>query len=282
MKPSLIKQRLTDIVRPLMLVLFSLILAGCKVELYSGLTEKEGNEMLAILQDSGISSEKLLDKDKMVTLMVDSSDVSLSVKLLSSFGYPKEKYSSIGDIFPKDGLISSPTEERARYTYSMSQELSSTLSMIDGVITARVHVVLPQEQETITDVNFPSSASVFIKYTPELELAGFIPKVKTLVANSIEGLSLDKITVSLFPASRLNTELKAKTNTESVLFVEVNASAATAMRILIYSLVFLLLSALGGIGFLFWMMQKKLKKKKRRKKRSANEVKDEGAASGAG
>ena len=142
--------------------------------------------MLAILLDGGIQSEKLINKDKMVTLMVPSDDVSQAIKLLRGFGYPKEKYSSIGDIFPKDGLISSPTEERARYTYSMSQELSSTLSMIDGVITARVHVVLPQEQDSLSDVNYPSSASVFIKYTPELELAGFIPKVKTLVSNSIE------------------------------------------------------------------------------------------------
>ena len=254
--------------RIMSLLALCLILAGCKVELYSGLTEKEGNEMLAILLDSNIVSEKLIDKDKMVTLMVDNNDVSRSIKLLRSYGYPKEKYSSIGDIFPKDGLISSPTEERARYTYSMSQELSSTISMIDGVISARVHVVLPQEQESLTDVNYPSSASVFIKYTPELELAGFIPKVKTLVANSIEGLSLEKISVSLFPASRLNIDLLAKPNTETVLFVTVNANSAGSLRILVYSLIFLLIAALAGAGYLFWLNQNKLKKKKKKKARS--------------
>ena len=268
------KQGLPESFRLIGLVVLSLILTGCKVELYSGLSEKEGNEMLAILLDGGIASDKLLDKDKMVTLMVDTNDVSHSVKLLRSYGYPKEKYSSIGDIFPKDGLISSPTEERARYTYSMSQELSSTLSMIDGVITARVHVVLPQEQETITDVNFPSSASVFIKYTPELELAGFIPKVKTLVANSIEGLSLDKISVSLFPASRLNTDFLSKPSTDSVLFVQVNSSSAGAVRILVYSLMILLLAALGGAGFLFWTIQMKSKRKKKKRKPVVTEVKE--------
>lgn len=253
------------VVRGLSILFFCLALAGCKVELYSGLTEKEGNEMLAILLDSNISSEKVLDKDKMVTLMVDGNDVSRSIKLLRSYGYPKEKYSSIGDIFPKDGLISSPTEERARYTYSMSQELSSTISMIDGVITARVHVVLPQEQDSISDVNYPSSASVFIKYTPELELAGFIPKVKTLIANSIEGLSLDKITVSLFPASRLNAELLSKPATDTVFFIPVNANAASSVRVLVYSLIFLLVAALAGAGYLFWAMQMKRKKKKKKK-----------------
>ena len=239
------KHNLQRRLRILGVISFSLLLAACKVELYSGLSEKEGNEMLAILLDGEVEAEKILDKDKLVTLMVGSDEVSRSIKLLKSLGYPKEKYSSIGDIFPKDGLISSPTEERARYTYSMSQELSSTLSMIDGVITARVHVVLPQEQDTLSDVNYPSSASVFIKYTPELELAGFIPKVKTLVSNSIEGLSLDKITVSLFPATRINQN--------SLLAPSKTRSNATLIIFILLGLVVLILAGAGGAYWWFYM-----------------------------
>lgn len=258
------KQGFVQSFRYTLLCLISVFLLGCKVELYSGLDEKEGNEMLAILLDNGVPSEKLVDKDKIVTIMVNGGDVARSIKILSSLGFPKEKYSSIGDIFPKDGLISSPTEERARYTYSMSQELSSTLSMIDGVVTARVHVVLPQEQDSLTDVNFPSSASVFIKYTPELELAGLVPKVKTLVANSIEGLSLEKITVSLFPATRLNGGGFDRPATESVLFMDVAPGSAGMMRTIVYSLIVLLLLALGAGGYFFWMLEQKKKKKKKK------------------
>ncbi|AMO57845.1 type III secretion system inner membrane ring lipoprotein SctJ [Endozoicomonas montiporae] len=239
------KYNLLRRLRVLGVLSLSLLLVACKVELYSGLSEKEGNEMLAILLDGKVAAEKTLDKDKNVTLVVATDEVSRSIKLLKSLGYPKEKYSSIGDIFPKDGLISSPTEERARYTYSMSQELSSTLSMIDGVITARVHVVLPQEQDTLSDVNYPSSASVFIKYTPELELAGFIPKVKTLVSNSIEGLSLDKITVSLFPATRINQN--------SLLTPEKSQSKSTLIIFILLGLVVLILAGAGGAYWWFYM-----------------------------
>ena len=219
--------------------------------------------MLAILLDNDVPSQKLVDKDKIVTIMVDAPDVARSIKILSSLGFPKEKYSSIGDIFPKDGLISSPTEERARYTYSMSQELSSTLSMIDGVVNARVHVVLPQEQDSLTDVTYPSSASVFMKYTPDLELAGLVPKVKTLVANSIEGLSLDKITVSLFPASRLNSFSSGvfdAPEAETVLYVDVNNNSAGIIRVIVYVLIFLLVLSLSGAGYLYWKSSKKKKK----------------------
>lgn len=239
------KQHLQRRLRILGVITFSLMLAACKLELYSGLNEKEGNEMLAILLDGEIEAEKLIDKDKMVTLMVETEEVSQSIKLLKSLGYPKEKYSSIGDIFPKDGLISSPIEERARYTYSMSQELSSTLSMIDGVITARVHVVLPQEQDTLSDVSYPSSASVFIKYTPELELAGFIPKVKTLVSNSIEGLSLDKIAVSLFPASRINQA--------TIAAAKKNESSSNLILYILMGLIVLVMAGSGGAYWWFYM-----------------------------
>ena len=231
-----------------------LLLSGCKVQLYTGLTEREGNEMLAMLLDAGIESEKLMDKDGNVSLSVSNSDVSRSIRLLRSNGLPRDRFSSVSDIFPKDGLISSPVEERARYTYSMSQELSSTLSLIDGILTARVHVVLPPNGSAGPEETYPSSASVFIKYTPDLELAGFIPKVKTLVANSIEGLSLDKITVSLFPTSRIGGEVQGiPIELDSVLSIDVSPESSSRMLLIFGMMTFLMILSLAGSGVLFWL-----------------------------
>ncbi|MCY4472651.1 MAG: type III secretion inner membrane ring lipoprotein SctJ [Kistimonas sp.] len=231
-----------------------LLLSGCKVQLYTGLTEKEGNDMLAILLDNDIPADKSINKDGVVTLTVGQDKVSRAIRLLRSNGFPKDRFSSISDIFPKDSLISSPVEEKARYTYSMSQELSATMSLIDGVLTARVHVVLPQESAVSGSDSFPSSASVFIKYTPELELAGFIPKVKTLVANSIEGLSLDKITVSLFPASQTagdSTLLPQEMGT--FLSLDVSSESSSRLHLIFGTLAALLVLTLAGCGYLFWL-----------------------------
>ena len=255
------------------ILLFSMcfILIGCKTELYSGLTEKEGNEMLSILMDSGIEVEKVFNKkEREITLLVSTGEVSKSVKVLGSLGYPQEKFSSVGDIFPKDGLISSPTEERARYTYSMTQDLSATLSMIDGVVAARVHIVLPQDQDKLSDIIFPSSASVFIKYTSELELSGFVTKVRTLVGNSIEGLELDKITVSLFPASRVGDMSLTRDKIETVFSVDVASGSATRLRVIVIMCFALVIIMILGGSFIFLMFQGKLKmfniKKKKKKK----------------
>ncbi|MFQ1711041.1 SctJ family type III secretion inner membrane ring lipoprotein AscJ [Aeromonas veronii] len=199
----------------------SLLLSGCKVELYTGVTQKEGNEMLALLQTEGIASDKQPDKDGRIKLLVEESDVAQAIETLKRKGYPKESFSTLQDVFPKDGLISSPTEERARLTYAKAQEISNTLSEIDGVLVARVHVVLPEGNEGISKKPSPASASVFIKHAADIQLDTYIPQIKQLVNNSIEGLAYDRISVVLVPSADVRQSPLMPRNT-SLFSIEVS------------------------------------------------------------
>lgn len=199
----------------------SLLLSGCKVELYTGVTQKEGNEMLALLQTEGISSDKQPDKDGLIKLMVEESDVAQAIEALKRKGYPRESFSTLQDVFPKDGLISSPIEERARLTYAKAQEISNTLSEIDGVLVARVHVVLPESNEGVGKKPSPASASVFIKHAADIQLDTYIPQIKQLVNNSIEGLAYDRISVVLVPSADVRQSPLMARNT-SLFSIEVS------------------------------------------------------------
>ena len=183
-----------------LLIVAMLLLTGCKTELYTGLNEIEANNMLALLLESKISAEKIANKkDNTYSLNIDESQLSTAVVLLKEHGYPKEKIANIGDMFKKDGIISSPLEERARYIFALSQSVQETLSQIDGVLVARVHVVLPENNPVGTPIT-PSSASVFIKYNPAYPLENMKSDIKLIVERSIEGLSYDKVSVVMVPA----------------------------------------------------------------------------------
>jgi type III secretion protein J len=181
-------------------LLVFLLLTGCKTELYSNLVENDANTMLAILLNNKIDAEKTVDKKAgTYFLYVDNSHIPQAVALLKENGYPKEKIASIGEMFKKDGLISSPLEERARFIFALSQSVQETISQIDGILVARVHVVLP-ENNLLGEAVKPSSASVFIKYNPAFPIEDMKSEIKLIVEKSIEGLSYDKVSVVMVPA----------------------------------------------------------------------------------
>ena len=122
----------------------ALMLAGCKTEVYRGLTESQANAMMAVLLKNGIEPEKTADKEG-YAIAVESDRVTQTLELMRENNLPRSEFDTMGDVFAAKGMISSATEEKARMTYALSQELSDTFSRIDGVLTARVHVVLQNE-----------------------------------------------------------------------------------------------------------------------------------------
>lgn len=121
-------------------------------------------------------------------MLVDAAELNRAVHILDAAGLPRPARTNLGEVFQKNGVISTPLEERARYIYALSQEVESTLSQIDGVIVARVHVVLPERIAPGEPVQ-PASAAVFIKYRPDLDPDVIEPRIRRMVASSLPGLA---------------------------------------------------------------------------------------------
>jgi type III secretion protein J len=220
--------------RSLALAFIAVLLAGCgKVPLFSELAENEANEMMAILLQRDIACTKLAGKEQTWTLKVSQTDFSRAVDVLKAQGFPRDKFVKIGDVFQKSGLVSSPTEERIRYMYALSQEIAETLMRIDGVMNARVHIVIPDNDPLAAKVT-PSSAAVFIRYRSGFDIESLTPELKNLVTRSIEGLNYDNVSLVLVPAAaNASNVAHAKPAPTSVpadwlLFGAIGAAAAAA------------------------------------------------------
>lgn len=179
--------------------LAAMLLAGCDKEatLHSGLGERQANLVMAALLDAGISCRKTPGEEGTWNVLCSEAKFAQAVNLLERQGLPREPRQGIGEVFKKTGMISSPSEERIRFMDALAQDIARTISMIEGVVDARVHVVLP-ENDPFARNTLPSSAAVAIRSRWNADITDLVPSVKALVKNAIEGLQYEKIQVTIF------------------------------------------------------------------------------------
>lgn len=187
--------------KKLCLLLAVVFLTACssKETLLRDLTERDANEIIAVLYKYNIQADKKPDaKGKTFSVTVKSGELAQSVALLHTQGLPRENRPSLQEVFKSSGFAPTPFEERVKFIYGVSQELERTISLMRGVLNARVHVVIPEKANRHT-VQQATTASVFINYDSRVDLELQIPAIRKLVSEAIEGLSIDNVEVLANP-----------------------------------------------------------------------------------
>ena len=229
-----------------------LLLAGCQVELFSTLTERQGNQVLAVLLNHGIDASKVQGKGDEVKIRVAKADVAAAVDLLDRYGLPQDQFQNIGSIFQEKSLVSSPMVERIRYSYGLSQALSETLTQIDGVLTARVQVVLPEPSSAGQKAE-PASAAVFIRYRPDASVEDHVPRITQMIQNSVEGLAYENISVALFAADAGLLKAPAKPPLTDILGIRITRDSMIPFVVMLSVLILALLVAIAAA---FWLWRR--------------------------
>lgn len=244
LQPQPVPRRGMKYLRGGLVALAMLSLTACSVELYSDLNQKQANEIVAALMRNGIAAQREIGKGGAITVLVQKERFADAMAILSQNGLPKDEFSNLGQVFKRDGLVSSPTEERMAMIYGLSQELSQTVSEIDGVLSARVHLVLPENNPLRDDVT-PSSASVFIRHHASAPINELLPQVKMLIAKSVSGLTYDNVSITLVPVEAPPVQSSAEAGYVAFMGLWIHPDSLTTARLLFFGLIGALLIPLG-------------------------------------
>jgi flagellar M-ring protein FliF len=159
--------------------------------LYSGVSQEEAARIVEKIRDSKTAHEL---RDGGTSIYVPAGQVH-SIRLsMASQGLPSDSQPGYS-ILDKESFGSSPFKQQINYKRALEGELAESVELIDGVVSARVHVVRPEGNVFSRDRR-ESSATVVLKLSSPGRLAGGgIDAIIHLVAGAVEGLSPEKVVV---------------------------------------------------------------------------------------
>ncbi len=162
-----------------------------KALLFSGIELREATEITQRLDQADIPYEIRGDGS---SIFVARSRVPEARMMLSADGLPSR--GSIGyEIFDQpDALGQTQFQQNINRLRALEGELARTISSLDGIASARVHLVLPERQLFSRDAEQPT-ASIVLKLRRDELSAGEVRAIRNLVASATPGLSSSRVTI---------------------------------------------------------------------------------------
>lgn len=193
--------------RLLLITSVLITLSGCKEAAISHISERQANEVVALLQRYNINADKKKGEKNTFIVTVDHSQLRHAIVLMNENHLPSKDDVEIDQFFPTDALVASPRAEKARLISAIEQKLQQSLTRLNPVIDARVHLSYPLDDDKRPGNKSEKRVSVMIIHHPIDEPTIFSNKVRLLILNSFTDVSLENITVVLFPAEeRVNPQ----------------------------------------------------------------------------
>ena len=159
--------------------------------LYGKLDETEASKVIAALDEAKVPYEISRGGG---SIMVPADKVYQVRMQMAGKGIPRGE--GVGfEIFDKANFGISDFVQRANYTRAVQGELARTISQLDQVDSARVMIVMP-ENRLLSDALRKPTASVFVRVKGSGQLpASAVNSIRFLVANSVEGLQINNVSV---------------------------------------------------------------------------------------
>ena len=160
--------------------------------LYTGLVERDVADIVNVLEGADIPYR--LEAGSGAVLVPADSKYEVRMEVAAA-GLPRGGGFGMEEIPQMSGFGQSPFIENALYVQAIQTELSRTISTLQPVEAARVHLALPQRTSFLRDRRMPS-ASVTLRLFPGRRLeASQAQAIANLVASSVPELEPQRVTV---------------------------------------------------------------------------------------
>ena len=159
--------------------------------LYTNLAEDDAAKVVNELSSQKVTY-KIEDNGKTIKV---PQDVVYETRLsLASKGIPSAGVVGY-EIFDKNTMGMSEFVQKLNYKRALEGELSRTITEVDGVDAARVHIVIPEKSIFKDEEKLPT-ASIVVKLRSTNSLSNEnISAILNLVSSSVEGLEQNRITL---------------------------------------------------------------------------------------
>lgn len=176
--------------------------------LFTQLDDQSAGQIVAKLKEMKIQYQVSDSGDSGggVTIMVPNKDITQTRLDLASEGLPTGGVVGF-ESFDQTSFGETDTDRQARYLRALQGELTRTIEGMAEVEKARVHIVLP-EPSLFLDEQKNATAAVMLKLKPNKTLeAGQVQGLVKLIANSVEGLKPENVTIVDMAGNNLTDDI---------------------------------------------------------------------------
>ncbi len=160
--------------------------------LYGSLDRLDSGEVIDVLEQNNIAFKV---DTQTGALLVAADDMHTARLKLAEMGLPGDSSAGFELLDQEQPLGTSQFMEAARYRRSLEGELARTITSINSVRSARVHLAIPKPSVFVRNAKEPR-ASVFVELYPGRGIKDHqVKAISNLVASSIPELKLKNVTV---------------------------------------------------------------------------------------
>jgi type III secretion protein J len=117
--------------------------------------------------------------------------------LLNLYSLPSRPRLQVAEMFPSDSLVASPRAEKARLYSALEQRIEQSLGVLEGVVSARVHVSYDLDAGEGGRKSAPIHLSAVAVHERDIEPQLLITDIKRFLKNSFAAVEYENISVIL-------------------------------------------------------------------------------------